>query len=152
MANIVGNKEYIAANPELFLSIFQQNWENVRNIRSERQWFMNTYAVITAGVLSLLQSVDGEFVLQMSLISSMCFLSLIGLVTSLRLKDELEECLEKVHTMAARAQLDDLVAFGQLEHRRSWYPVRWVFPILYSMGTALFVALFFYQLALGART
>jgi hypothetical protein len=43
-------------------------------------------------------------VLQWSLLLFMSFASLIGLITSLRLKDELEECLEKLHTLVrARA-------------------------------------------------
>ena len=44
----------------LFATIFTQNWENVRGIKSERIWFMNTYWVISAGSLSLLQGIDGE--------------------------------------------------------------------------------------------
>jgi hypothetical protein len=152
MANTVGSEDGIVANSALILAAFQQNWENVRHIKSERMWFMNTNAVITAGVLSLLQNIRGEFVLQLSLIFCMCILSLIALVTSLRLKAELEECLEKIQTMITREQLNDIVALGRLEGHRSPPAFRWIFPVIYSIVTAFFVALFFYQLALGSRT
>ena len=137
-----------ATHPEIFKTIFEQNWENVRNIKSERIWFMNTYSVITAGALSLLQGIHASAVLQISLISFMCVFSLIGLLISLRLKAELEECLGKLHAMAAQAQVVEVVALGQLEGRLSRYPkFRWVFPVFYSMATAGFIALLVYRLA-----
>ena len=80
----------------------------------------------------------------------MCVLSAIGLLTSLRLKAELEECLEKIQAMVARAQVDRFMALGRLEGRRSRYPAfRWIFPVLYSLSTLLFFALFVYRLVLG---
>ena len=88
------------ANPtELFATIFQQNWENVRSIKSERIWFMNTYSVISAGSLSLLQGMHGERAIQLTLILALCLLSVMGLISSLRLKAELEECLDKIQMM-----------------------------------------------------
>jgi hypothetical protein len=136
----------------LFAQIFEQNWENVRGIKSERIWFMNTYSVISAGSLSLLQGVRGERVIQLTLILALCLVSLIGLISSLRLKAELEECLEKIQKMVARAQVDDFVALGRPEGALLHYPAfRWVFPTFYSLGTASFVGLFVYQLAVGGR-
>ena len=139
-----------ATRTALFATIFQQNWENVRGIKSERIWFMNTYSVISAGSLSLLQSIHGERVIQLTLIVALCLLSVIGFISSLRLKAELEECLEKIQTMVARAQVDEFVALGRPEAVR--YPAfRWVFPIFYFSGTALFVGLLVYQLASGEQ-
>ena len=142
-------EEPLATNPEVFAAIFQQNWENVRHIKSERMWFLNTHAITSAGTLSLLQTIHGEFVLQMSLLLCMCVLSAIGVLISLRLKAELEECLEKIQAMVARAQVDDFMALGRLEGRWSRYPsFRWVFPALYALSMVLFFALFVYRLAL----
>jgi hypothetical protein len=140
-----------AAPPaELFATIFQQNWENARAIKSERIWFMNTYSVISAGSLSLLQGIHGEHVIQLTLILALCLLSLIGLVSSLRLKAELEECLDKLQTMVARAHVDEFVALGRPRAVR--YPAfRWVFPIFYCAGTVLFVGLLAYQIATGGH-
>jgi hypothetical protein len=146
----MNDQDRMATSTELFATIFQQNWENVRNVKSERMWFMNTYSVISAGSLSLLQSIHGEPVMQLLLILALCLLSLIGLISSLRLKAELEECLEKLQTMVARAQVDDVVALGQPQGRLLHYPAfRWVFPIFYLSGTALFVGLLLYRLAAG---
>ena len=73
----------------------------------------------------------------------------IGVLISLRLKAELEECLEKIQAMVARAQVDDFMALGRLEGRWSRYPAfRWVFPVLYSLSMVLFFALFVYRLSL----
>jgi hypothetical protein len=58
---------------------------HVRHIKTERMWLMNTHAIFSACTLSLLQTIPGEFVLQLLLIACMCLLSLIGLITSLRL-------------------------------------------------------------------
>ncbi len=148
----MSDQDRIAASTELFATIFQQNWENVRNIKSERMWFMNTYSVISAGSLSLLQAIHGERVFELTLILGLCLLSLIGLISSLRLKAELEECLERIQTMVARAQVDEFVALGRPEGKLLRYPsFRWVFPIFYFFGTALFVGLLVYQLAAGAH-
>ena len=133
----------------MFAAIFQQTWENVRHIKSERMWFLNTHAITSAGTLSLLQAIHGEFVLQLSLLLCMCVLSAIGVLISLRLKAELEECLEKIQAMVARAQVDDFMALGRLEGRLSRYPAfRWIFPVLYALSMVLFFALFVYRLAL----
>jgi hypothetical protein len=151
--NTMTDQSPIATNPSLFATIYQQNWENIRHIKSERIWFMNTYALISAGALSLLQNVRGDAVLQLSLLLFMCLFSLIGLLTSLRLKAELEECLEKVQAMALQAQVEGFVALGKLEGHLSRYPkFRWIFPVFYSMATTGFVALFVYHLVAGKPT
>ena len=41
----------------IFTAVFKENWENARGIKTERISFMNAYSLITAGVLTLLQSV-----------------------------------------------------------------------------------------------
>jgi hypothetical protein len=144
------DQDPVATPAELFATIFQQNWENVRGIKSERIWFMNTYSVISAGSLSLLQGIHGERVIQLTLIIALCLLSVIGFISSLRLKAELEECLDKIQAMVARAHVDAFVALGRPEAVR--YPAfRWVFPIFYFSGTALFFGLLVYQLASGGQ-
>ena len=95
--------------------IYQQNCENARHIKNERIWFMNIYSIIAAGILSLLNSIRGQAVLECSLIVFMCLFSLIGLLTSLRLKAELEECLQKLESMAISKHLQAYVALGESE-------------------------------------
>ena len=149
----MSDQDRTATSTGLFATIFQQNWENVRGIKSERIWFMNTYSVISAGSLTLLQSIRGERVIELTLILGLCLLSLVGLISSLRLKAELEECLEKIEAMVARAQVDEFVALGRPEGELLRYPAfRWVFPIFYAFGTALFVGLLVYRLAAGGHS
>jgi hypothetical protein len=148
----MSDQDRTATSTGLFATIFQQNWENVRGIKSERIWFMNTYSVISAGSLTLVQSIRGERVIELTLILALCLLSLVGLISSLRLKAELEECLEKIEAMVLRAQVDEFVALGRPEGRLLRYPAfRWVFPIFYCFGTALFVGLLVYRLTAGGQ-
>jgi hypothetical protein len=60
----------------------------------------------------------GQRLVQLVLLSSMCLLSVMGLVISLRLKAELEECLEKLRAMVVHANAADLMALGMSE----WAP------------------------------
>ena len=141
------------AVPTIFAAIYQQNWENVRHIKSERIWFMNTFSAISAGALSLLQTIRGGAVLQPSLLFFMCLFSLIGVFTSLRLKAELEECLGKIQAMVVGTQVGQFVALGQSAGQLSRYPkFRWIFPVFYSMATVGFIALLVYRLTAGELT
>ena len=146
----MSDQDRMATDSALFATIFQQNWENVRGIKSERIWFMNIYSAISAGSLTLLQGIHGERVIELALILALCLLSLVGLISSLRLKAELEECLEKIEAMVARAQVAEFVALGRPVGRLLRYPAfRWVFPIFYLFGTALFVGLLVYRVAVA---
>jgi xanthine/uracil permease len=135
----------------IFAAVFNENWQNVRHIKSERISFMNAYSLITAGVLTLLQNVQATDLMRTGLLVFMSLFSLIGLLTSLRLKGELKECLDKIEAMSAQASMIQFVALGQLEGRSSRYlRFRWMFPIFYSMTTAGFIALIVYRLLSGA--
>jgi len=144
------NKENPAVtDATMFAAVFNENWQNARHIKSERISFMNAFSLISAGVLTFLQSVRGSAVLQVALLSFMCLFSLFGLLTSLRLKGELEECLAKIKAMSAQANVSEFVAL-ELEGRLSRYPkFRWTFPVFYSMTTAGYVALIAYRLVTG---
>ncbi len=145
------NKENPAVtDATMFAAVFNENWQNVRHIKTERISFMNAYSLISAGVLTLLQNVQATDLMRTGLLVFMILFSLFGLVTSLRLKGELEECLAKIEAISAQAGMSQFVALGQLEGRSSRYPrFRWMFPIFYSMTTAGFVALIVYRLVSG---
>lgn len=137
-------------DPTIFAAVFNENWQNARNIKSERISFMNTFSLVSAGVLTLLQSVRGSALLEISLLLFMCLFSVVGLLTSLRLKGELEECLAKIQAISVQVNINDFVALGQLAGKVSRYPkFRWMFPLFYSMTTAGFVALIVYRLLTG---
>jgi len=133
----------------MFAAAFSENWQNARHIKSERLSFMTAFSLVSAGVLTLLQSVRSSAVLQVTLLVFMCLFSLFGLLTSLRLKGELEECLAKIKAMSVQANISEFVAL-ELEGKLARYPkFRWIFPTFYSMTTAGYVALIVYRLATG---
>ena len=146
----MSNETPAATDPTMFAAVFKENWENARHIKTERISFMNAYSLISAGVLTLLQNVRESTLIQIALLAFMTIFSLIGLLTSVRLKGELEECLAKIEAMSARANINEFVALGQLEGRAARYPkFRWIFPVFYSMTTTGFIALIAYRLITG---
>ena len=146
----MSNETPTAIDPEIFEAVFSQNWDNARHIKSERISFMNAYSVICAGVLALLQTIQANELIRIALLFFMTLFSLIGVLTSLRLKSELEECLEKIEAMTVQANVSQFVALGQLEGKPSRYPrFRWIFPIFYAMTTAGFITLIVYRMVTG---
>ncbi len=139
-----------ASNPIVFAAVFNQNWENVRHVKNERISFMNAYSLISAGVLTLLQNMHTSDLIRTALLLFMTLFSAFGFVTSLRLKAELEECLEKIGVMTTAATAREFVALGQLESRPWHYPkFRWLFPVFFAMTTAGFITLIVYSFFSG---
>jgi hypothetical protein len=54
----------------------------------------------------LLHSIRGDFVLEISLLVFLACFSIIGLLTSLRLKAELENCLHSIEQTVARLGME----------------------------------------------
>ena len=57
----------------MFSAVFKENWQNARHIKTERISFMNTYSLISAGVLTLLQNVRESAPIQIALLSFMTY-------------------------------------------------------------------------------
>jgi hypothetical protein len=134
---------------KMFAAVFSENWQNARHIKTERISFLTTFSLVTAGVLTFLQAVRSSAVLQVALLVFMSLFSLFGLLTSLRLKSELEECLAKIQAMTTRANVSEFAAL-ELGEQLSRYPkFRWIFPIFYFMSTAGFAALVVYRVITG---
>jgi hypothetical protein len=92
--------------------------------------------------LTLLNSVNAKPELQLLLILFLCFLSFIGLLSSLRLKAELEECLENIERILTNVTLEHYMAMGATGQARMRFPkFRWIFPIFYSFTSLIFVLL-----------
>ena len=126
-------------NPTIFAAILQQNSENLRSIKSQRIWFLQTFAVIATGTQSLLLGIRAEPVLQVGLNLSMTAVAAMGLLISLRLKAELEECLEKVRALVAQAQVEEFMALERSQGDLSRYPkFRWMFPSFYAVAITFF--------------
>lgn len=129
-------------NPTVFVAMLQQNWENVRHIKGERISFLNTFALIGAGTQSLLLSIRGKPPFEFILNLSMCALAVMGMLISLRLKAELEECLEKIEAIVTQARVERYMALERSEGALSHYPkFRWMFPVFYALAIVLFTGL-----------
>ena len=129
------------------LAIFQQQWENARHIKNERLSFTNIYAIVSAGILSLLHSVNGAFFLEISLLAFLCTFSLIGLLTGLRLKAELEECMRNIERTVAQLGMQQFMPVVDSKGLLTRYPkFRWLFPIFYSITSTGFLGLLVYRL------
>ncbi len=132
------------------IMVFQQHWENVRHIKNERLSFTNIYAIVSAGILSLLHSVTGEFLLEISMLIFLTFFSIIGLLTSLRLKAELEHGLRSVDLTVARLGMEVYMPAVDQEGAPIRYPkFRWLFPVFYMITTAGFAGLLIRRLITG---
>ena len=130
------------------IAVFQQHWENARHIKNERLSFTNIYAIVTAGILSLLHSVRGEFVLEISMLIFLISFSAIGLLTSLRLKAELENCLRSIELTVARLGMEQFMPVVDARGALTRYPkFRWLFPVFYAIASAGFIALLAYRLS-----
>ena len=68
--------------------------------------------------------------------------SFIGLLTSLRLKAELEECLHKIDQIVSQTGVESISALSEAKGVPTRYPkFRWIFPWFYSIGTIGFFIL-----------
>lgn len=129
-------------DPAIFIAILQTNWENVRSIKSERISFLNTFSLIAAGTQSLLFGIRGSPIFRLAVNLLMGVFAVMGLVISLRLKAELEECLEKIHAMVAKVHAEEFMALERSEGDLARYPkFRWMFPLFYCVAIVFFAAL-----------
>ena len=77
-------------------------------------------------------------------------LLLIGLLTSLRLKVELEECLQSIAKIIAQTGLDDFMPVFDSRGALTRYPkFRWLFPVFYIIASIGFFVLLIYRLRGG---
>ena len=129
------------------LVAFKQQWENARHIKNERLSFTNIYALVSAGILSLLNPMRAERVLETSMLMFLCSFSIIGLLTSLRLKAELEECLRNIEKTVAQLGLEKFMPLVDSQGALTRYPkFRWLFPLFYSITSLGFIILLIYHL------
>ena len=142
--------DLLGAQQAAVLAVFRQHWENARHIKNERLSFTNIYAIVSGGVLSIVHGVPGQAVLEISILLFLCFFSVIGLLTSLRLKAELEECVRNIEKTVARLGMQQLMPVVDSHGTLTRYPkFRWLFPVFYSISTSGFVTLLIYRLVAG---
>ena len=132
-------------DPALVVAAFTQTSENIRHIRSERIWFANAYGAIVAGGLALLPRdlsiVSNRRVVLASLVVLVLF-SGVALACRIRLVAELRTALANLARIASDNGMDRLV--GDIDTPRSFgarMPMRWVFPIYFSITTVCLLVL-----------
>lgn len=140
-----------AANPDpldrpMLQEVFRQNWENVRHIKNERLMFTNIYAVVTAGALAFTNAFKEQSHAELFMLLFLLVFSVIGLLTSLRLKVELEECLANIERILVTVKQADFMSMGADNQSHLRYPkFRWVFPIFYALTTAVILAVLLHR-------
>jgi hypothetical protein len=130
-----------------FDPVFKQNWENARFIKSERLASANIYAIVVAGTLSLMTTGRSSAVMELVLVGFLWILSVVALLTSLRLKAELEDCLRCIQALARRAEVEEFVSLGAITRGIAHHvKFRWMFPILYAFTSVGFLILLAYRI------
>jgi hypothetical protein len=130
-----------------FVAVFQQNWENARFIKSERLASANIYAIVVAGALSLMTAGRSLPMVELALLGFLWILSLVALLTSLRLKAELEDCLQRIQSLSRIADVEAYVSLGEIKQGIAGHvKFRWMFPILYSVTSIGFLILLGYRI------
>ena len=126
------------------LTVLVQNWENARHIKNERLSFTNMFSLVAAGTLSVSRGLQDQKSMALLLLLFLLAFALIGLLTSLRLKAELEECLHRIDHTAAALGLSEYMALSEQAGVPTRYPkFRWLFPVYYSVACVGFVVLLF---------
>jgi hypothetical protein len=134
-----------ASNPALAAAAYVQAWENVRHIRNERIWFTNAYSAIVAGSLAGLLR-DGASVTSRSTTVGLLVLvlfSFASLVSSIRLVAELRNYIANVQRAVDEYGMGRMVGtIEPLSGLGAGLPMRWLFPIYFSLSTAALLVLF----------
>ncbi len=133
---------FTPSEKRVVLAMFAQHWENARHIKNERLSFTNIYCIVAAGTLSLLHSVRGEGLLEFSLLGFMVAFSVIGLLTSLRLRFELEHCLRQIESIALATGLEKFMPTVEQKGQSTRLPkFRGLFHWFYTIAILGFVAI-----------
>ena len=134
-----------ASNPALAAAAYVQAWENVRHIRNERIWFTNAYSAIVAGSLAGLLRDSASVTSRATTVGLLILVlfSFASLISSIRLVAELRNYIANVQRAVDENGMGRMVgAIEPLSGFGARLPMRWLFPIYYSLSTAALAALF----------
>ncbi len=134
-----------AIGPALVAAAYVQAWENIRHVRNERIWFTNAYTAVVAGGLAFMLRDNGSSANQapksIGLLVLVLF-SILSIMSSIRLVAELRTSIENLKRLGNQVGIEQLI--GMIEPPRGFgtrLPMRWVFPIFFSLTTASLVVL-----------
>jgi hypothetical protein len=136
-------------SPAIAAAAYVQAWESVRHIRNERIWFTNAYSAIVAGSLAALLRDNGGVTSRATTVGLLVLVlfSFASLMSSIRLVAELRNSIANVQRAVDETGMGRMVgAIEPLSGFGARLPMRWLFPIYYSLSTAALTALFVVQL------
>ena len=139
----------LASNPALAAAAYVQAWESVRHIRNERIWFTNAYSAIVAGSLAALLRDSESFTSRSATVGLLILVlfSFASLLSSIRLVAELRNSIANVQRAVDATGMGRFVGtIEPLGGFGAWLPMRWLFPIYFSLSTAALLVLFVVQL------
>ena len=132
-------------HPGIVAAAYTQACENVRHIRNERIWFTNAYTAVVAGGLAFMLRDNGSSANQapksIGLLVLVLF-SVLSIMSSIRLVAELRTAIANLKHLINLNGMETIV--GMVEPPRGFgtsLPMRWVFPIFFSLTTASLVVL-----------
>ncbi len=135
----------VVIEPHLTAAAYVQAWENIRHIRNERIWFTNAYTAVIAGGLAFLLRDNGSTANQapksIGLLVLVLF-SVVSIMSSIRLVVELRTSIANLRQIVDENGMGQMV--GLIEPPAGFgtsLPMRWVFPIFFSLTTASLVVL-----------
>lgn len=135
---------------ELLKSVYEQHWLHARHVENERLWFTNIFALIVAGLLAFLGTVEDEELLSLFAVYAGCFifiLSILGYFLCLTWRAPFVE-----HTTLANKMLKDSLlkryapyateAFRKI--KLGWITAHELFLYFYALmaGVGLFLLLY----------
>ena len=134
----------LATDPALAAAAYVQAWESVRHIRNERIWFTNAYSAIVAGSLAGLLRDNASVTNRSTTVGLLVLVlfSFASLISSIRLVAELRNYIANVQRAVDETGMGRMV--GTIEPLSGFgarLPMRWLFPIYFSLSTAALVVL-----------
>jgi hypothetical protein len=126
------------------VGVYVQAWENVRHIRNERIWFTNAYSAIVAGTVAALlrDSASGTSSATTVGLLVLVLFSFASLVSSIRLVAELQNFIANVQRAVDENGMGRMVGpIEPLSGLGARLPMRWLFPIYFSLSTAALLVL-----------
>jgi hypothetical protein len=131
-------------NPQIVAAAYVQACENIRHIRNERIWFTNAYTAVIAGGLAFMLRDNGSSAQAPKSIGLLVLVlfSFVSILSSIRLVVELRTAIANLKRLVNDCGMSPLINSAEPPHRfASSLPMRWVFPIFFSLTTASLVVL-----------
>ncbi len=138
------------AREELLKSIYEQHWLHVRHVESERLWFTNIFALIVAGLITLLGTTGVGWSSSVFAIYAGCFiivLSMLGYFLCLTWRAPFLEHTTLASRILEDSGLKEYAPYTSKAHSRikiGWITTHELFLYFYALmvGGGLFLLLY----------